>query len=171
MKLNTPGQRDGLMQLWLDGQLASERTGLDWRGTYTGHALNAVFLEAYWNEGSPVTQTRWLDNFVISTNPIGPVPPPADRPSCSAAPHRRSNAPSGKPRSPGRRARSSGVRSPSRDSDKVTVDATSGTFAGPLAGQDRLAGDAFTAVAFVDRTGWDRFLLVPVAPGFRTAAE
>jgi len=72
-KLNTPGQSDGLNQLWLDGKLEAERKNLDWRGSYTGHGINAVFLEAYWNSGSPVTQSRWLDNFVISTEPIGPV--------------------------------------------------------------------------------------------------
>jgi hypothetical protein len=72
-KLNTPGAKDGLFQLWIDGQLESERKNLDWRGTYKEHGLNAVFLEAYWNKGSPVTQCRWYDNFVISTRPIGPV--------------------------------------------------------------------------------------------------
>jgi hypothetical protein len=72
-KLNTPGQKDGLNQLWIDGQLEAERRNLDWRGSYTGHGINAVFLEAYWNSGSPVTQSRWIDNFVISTEPIGPV--------------------------------------------------------------------------------------------------
>jgi hypothetical protein len=72
-KLNTPGHRDGLNQLWIDGRLESERRNLDWRGTYDGYGINAVFLEAYWNRGSPVEQSRWIDNFVISTTPIGPV--------------------------------------------------------------------------------------------------
>jgi len=73
VKLNTPGEKDGLNQLWIDGRLEAERTGLDWRGSYTKHGVNAVFLEAYWNRGSPVDQSRWIDNFVISTQPIGPV--------------------------------------------------------------------------------------------------
>lgn len=73
VKLNTPGQKDGLNQLWIDGRLEAERKGLDWRGRYTGHGINAVFMETYWNKGSPVTQSRWIDNFVISTQPIGPV--------------------------------------------------------------------------------------------------
>ncbi|MFC1614357.1 hypothetical protein ACFL5K_03585 [Gemmatimonadota bacterium] len=75
-RLNTPGQKDGLFQLWIDGELASERLSLDWRGTYTGHGINAVFLETYWNSGSPVTQYRWYDNFVISTERIGPAVAP-----------------------------------------------------------------------------------------------
>ncbi len=73
VKLNTPGQRDGLNQLWIDGRLEAERRNLDWRGSYTSHGINAVFLEAYWNDGSPVDQSRWIDNFVISTQPIGPI--------------------------------------------------------------------------------------------------
>jgi hypothetical protein len=72
-KLNTPGGKDGLNQLWIDGGLESERRNLDWRGSYAEHGINAVFLEAYWNRGSPVDQCRWIDNFVISTSPIGPV--------------------------------------------------------------------------------------------------
>ncbi len=72
-KLNTPGERDGLNQLWIDGRLEAERRNLDWRGSYVDHGINAVFLEAYWNQGSPVDQSRWIDNFVISTEPIGPV--------------------------------------------------------------------------------------------------
>ena len=72
-KLNTPGQKDGVNRLWIDGRLEVERKNLDWRGSYTDHAINAVFLESYWNQGSPARQTRWVDNFVISTQPIGPV--------------------------------------------------------------------------------------------------
>ncbi len=73
VKLNTPGKNDGLAQLWIDGRLECERRNLNLRGTYTEHGINAIFLEAYWNEGSPVTQSLWYDNFVISTKPIGPV--------------------------------------------------------------------------------------------------
>jgi len=76
VKLNTPGAKDGLNQLWIDGRLEAERKNLDWRGGYTKHGVNAVFLETYWNKGSPVRQQRWIDNFVISTKPIGPVVSP-----------------------------------------------------------------------------------------------
>ena len=72
-KLNTPGEDDGVNQLWIDGKLEAERKNLNFRGSYTEHGINAVFLESYWNGGSVKTQGRWFDNFVISTNPIGPV--------------------------------------------------------------------------------------------------
>ncbi|NCP30417.1 MAG: hypothetical protein COZ06_18300 [Armatimonadetes bacterium CG_4_10_14_3_um_filter_66_18] len=73
LKLNTPGQKDGYAALWVDGRLDTERNGMDFRGTYADHTLNAVFLEAYWNQGSPADQYRWYDDFVVSTKPIGPL--------------------------------------------------------------------------------------------------
>lgn len=73
MKLNAPGKKDGEARLWVDGRLDAERKGMDFRGAYEGHGINAVFLEAYWNTMSPVEQSRWYDDFVVSTQPIGPV--------------------------------------------------------------------------------------------------
>lgn len=73
LKLNTPGRQDGAAALWVDGVLDAERSNLDYRSTYDAHAINAVYLEAYWNDGSPVDQRRWYDDFVVSTQPIGPV--------------------------------------------------------------------------------------------------
>ena len=73
LKLNTPGKKDGYAALWIDGRLDTERNSMDFRGTYTDHTINAIFLEAYWNQGSPVDQYRWYDDFVVSTKPIGPL--------------------------------------------------------------------------------------------------
>lgn len=77
-KLNTPGKSDGYTALWIDGIFQTERKNLNWRESYDGHGINAVFLEAYWNRGSPVDQSRYMDEFVISTKPIGPVTVPLD---------------------------------------------------------------------------------------------
>lgn len=85
-KLNTPGKADGVNQLWIDGRLEAERLKLNFRGKYTTHGINAVFLESYWNSGSPKTQGRWFENFVISTQPIGPVVCPAN-PTLYKAPY------------------------------------------------------------------------------------
>lgn len=75
VKLNSPGKKDGYAALWVDGRLDAERRNLDFRGNYqgVGSAVNAIFLEAYWNEGSPKDQYRWYDDFVVSTQPIGPI--------------------------------------------------------------------------------------------------
>jgi len=73
LKLNTPGKRDGYAALWVDGRLDTERRNMDFRGSYTEHQINAIFLESYWNEGAPVAQDRYYDDFVVSTEPIGPL--------------------------------------------------------------------------------------------------
>ena len=77
-KLNTPGQSDGYNCLWIDGIKQCERTNLDFRSSYTTKGINCLFLEAYWNSGSPVDQYRWYDDLVVSTKPIGPVYTPAN---------------------------------------------------------------------------------------------
>ena len=70
IKNNTPGQADGVLRVWADGELLVERTDVDLRG-HTDGDLNEVMLDAYWNEGSPRAQSRFYDNFVISTARIG----------------------------------------------------------------------------------------------------
>ena len=140
-KLNAPGQKDGVNRLWIDGRLEAQRAGLDWRGSYTGHSINAVFLEAYWNQGSPVSQTRWLDNFVISTKPIGPVVCPAN-PVLVKTPHR------GTGKAPAWEAQLAAdaegkqviwKSNPVMDNNKVRVDSATGKFVGPLEGKSELA--------------------------------
>jgi hypothetical protein len=142
-KLNTPGKKDGLNQLWIDGRLEAERKNLDWRGSYDRHGINAVFLETYWNKGSPVTQSRWSDNFVISTRPIGPVVCPRS-PVLIKTPYR----------GPGKQqgwkveiaADDTGKTIVWRskllaDPQRVKVGSDTGQFVGLLEGRDRLAVD------------------------------
>ncbi len=73
VKLNTPGKHDGVFELWVDGKPEASRTDLDWHGEWTDYGINAVFLENQENNGSIQRQARWFDEFVISTQPIGPV--------------------------------------------------------------------------------------------------
>lgn len=70
-RLNSAGQADGLFESWVDGQPDALREGLNWVGNYTAYGINAVFIENYWNAGSPVSQERYLDNLVVSTQRIG----------------------------------------------------------------------------------------------------
>lgn len=147
LKLNAPGKQDGEAHLWVDGRLDAERAGMDFRGTYTGHAINAVFLEAYWNGGSPVEQKRWYDDFVVSTKPIGPVVAAANpvllkRPSDGATAWQvevRPNRAGSKTVWEGRSSPAGG-----RD-DRLTVDAATGTFAGELAGKASLPPGEYVA--------------------------
>jgi len=70
-RLNDPGQSNGVFELWIDDWLEARRGGLNWIGASDPYGINTVFLENYWNAGSPVTQRRYLDNFVVSTARIG----------------------------------------------------------------------------------------------------
>lgn len=140
-KLNTPGQKDGLNQLWIDGRLEAERRDLDWRGTYDRHGINAVFLESYWNDGSPVDQSRWIDNFVIAAEPIGPI-------VCPRNPELiRTSAPETPPGGSWHVEVATFSDSPDvvwtsrpiESGDRVRVDSQTGSFVGELADHDRLA--------------------------------
>ncbi len=77
VKLNTPGQSDGLYRFWADDEMIVERTGVDLRGD-TQDKINEVMLDTYWNGGSPKAQSRYYDDFVIATERIGPDAPSAD---------------------------------------------------------------------------------------------
>jgi hypothetical protein len=77
VKLNTPGSSDGVHKVWINGILDINKTGLNWRGSYTTYGINAIQLESYWNGGALATQARYYDNFVISTQRIGFIDTPA----------------------------------------------------------------------------------------------
>lgn len=71
VRLNDPGQPNGVFRLWIDDTLDAEKTGLNWVGNYDAYGINVVFLENYWNNGSPQAQERYFDDFVVSTERIG----------------------------------------------------------------------------------------------------
>src|SRR6185369_486590 len=85
VKLNDAGQSNALDEMYVNGRLSARKTGFNWVGNYSAYGINAVFLEQYWNGGAPANESRDLDNFVVSTAPIGcgssgsttsPTPPP-----------------------------------------------------------------------------------------------
>ena len=71
VRLNTPGDADGVFEFWIDGVSESTRSDLDWRGTWTDYGINAVFFENYWNAGAPREERRWFDDVAIGTVRIG----------------------------------------------------------------------------------------------------
>ncbi|VAW48105.1 hypothetical protein MNBD_GAMMA03-913 [hydrothermal vent metagenome] len=75
IKLNTPGSNDGIFEFWIDEVFQKGSYDLNWHDTWNSDPenlkINAIFIENYWNSGSPVAQERYMDNFVISTSPIG----------------------------------------------------------------------------------------------------
>ena len=74
-KINTIGANDGIFEFWINDTLQAGSYNLNWHGDWNADSLNyfinAIFIENYWNSGSPVAQERYLDNFVISTDRIG----------------------------------------------------------------------------------------------------
>jgi P pilus assembly chaperone PapD len=81
VKLNDAGQANGIEECWIDGVLDARRDNLDFVTSYTAYAINAVLIENYWDDGAPALLERYIDNFVVSTQPIGewtgggPTPP------------------------------------------------------------------------------------------------
>lgn len=73
VKLNDAGQSNGIFEFWINGQIQATRSDLNWIGSYSAYGINVVFFENYWNAGSPQAQSRYFDNLVISTQPIGCV--------------------------------------------------------------------------------------------------
>jgi hypothetical protein len=84
MKLNTPGQSDGVFAYWVNDNLEAQSTNLNWRGSYTGYGINAILMENYRSITAAQSQDRYLDNLVVSTQRIG----------CSATAQVRPNPPS-----------------------------------------------------------------------------
>lgn len=71
VKLNDPGQKNGVQEFWIDGNLEARLINLDFVSTYNAYAINAIFFENYWNSGSVKLQERYFDNIVVSTERIG----------------------------------------------------------------------------------------------------
>ncbi len=71
VRLNDAGAANGVQEFWIDEVLEARRDGLDFVGTYSDYAINAVFFENYWNDGSIQEQERYFDRIVISTEYVG----------------------------------------------------------------------------------------------------
>ena len=71
VRLNDAGQSNGVFELWIDDVKEATRTGLNWIGSYEEYGINAVFVENYWNDRSPVEQERYIDRLVVSTVRVG----------------------------------------------------------------------------------------------------
>ena len=78
VRLNTPGQSNGLFEFWIDGELEARVTDIDWHSTWnldpSTYKINVVFFENWWTSGAPADQEHYWDNLVISTTRIGQGP-------------------------------------------------------------------------------------------------
>ena len=74
VQANTPGQRDGRMAVWLDGELVADFPGLRLRDVPT-LKIDRFVLSLYLgtNPNGPVR--KWYDNVVAAKSYIGPIAP------------------------------------------------------------------------------------------------
>jgi uncharacterized protein YjdB len=70
-RMNDAGASNGVMQLYVNDQLQAQNTTMNWVGDFNAYGFNVVMLENYWNTGAVATENRDMDNFVVSTQPIG----------------------------------------------------------------------------------------------------
>lgn len=70
VKMNTIGQRDGELKVWVNGNLEFSRTNMRWR-TISPLAINVVSDLVY--NGIPKNQAIWFDNRAIARKYIGPA--------------------------------------------------------------------------------------------------
>lgn len=75
IKLNSLGQTDGNFKMWINDSLEAERSNLNWRSSFDTYGINAIFLENYKGGGSSNDQSRYIDNFIVSTERIGCASP------------------------------------------------------------------------------------------------
>jgi hypothetical protein len=73
VRLNTPGESDGILRGWVDGELAFEKTDVRFRSVAT-LKIEAVWINVYLGGTWAAEQDHhlYLDEIVISKQPIGP---------------------------------------------------------------------------------------------------
>jgi len=74
LRLNTPGERDGILKAWVDGRLAFEKTDIRFR------LVDRLKIEQIWmnvyhggRKPSPHDQHLFVDNVVVAKQYIGPM--------------------------------------------------------------------------------------------------
>lgn len=74
VKVNTPGQANGELELWVDDVAKMLHTNVQLLNTNQTGGLNAIIHTGTWGGGGgtiPSTQYWWIDHTVISTTRIG----------------------------------------------------------------------------------------------------
>jgi len=74
LKLNTPGEKDGVLRAWVDGRLAFEKTDIRFRHV-DKLRIEQIWMNVYHGgtKPSPYDQHLFVDNVVIARKYIGPM--------------------------------------------------------------------------------------------------
>ncbi len=71
MRANTPGENDGVMAYWINGEPGHERSDMNWRST-SDLGLNYAIVQHFIASGdTDHSQRVWFDDVVVSTERIG----------------------------------------------------------------------------------------------------
>lgn len=74
LKLNTPGENDGILRGWVDGRLVYERIDWRWRDVNTLKIEQAWMNFYHGGTATPPTDLHlYIDNVVVATEYIGPM--------------------------------------------------------------------------------------------------
>lgn len=74
VKMNSPGEADGILRAWVDGKLAYEKTDVVYR-TVPDLKIESVWMNVYHGgtEDAPSDLSLFIDNVVVARSYIGPV--------------------------------------------------------------------------------------------------
>jgi hypothetical protein len=72
VKANTPGERDGRIAFWLDGELIADFLNIRLRDT-TDLEIDRVSIDLHIKNNTLGIAKKWYDNVVIATSYIGPM--------------------------------------------------------------------------------------------------
>lgn len=72
VKLNTPGQRDGRVALWIDGVVVADFQNVRFRDVDT-LKIDQIQLELHAKSNASSADRKWYDNVVVATSYIGPM--------------------------------------------------------------------------------------------------
>ncbi|HSW56349.1 MAG TPA: T9SS type A sorting domain-containing protein [Ignavibacteriaceae bacterium] len=72
VKANTPGERDGRIAFWLDGELIADFLNIRLRDT-TDLKIDRVSVDLHIKNNIMSVAKKWYDNVVIATSYIGPM--------------------------------------------------------------------------------------------------
>lgn len=65
---NGRGLRDGIARYWLDGELLIDQSTVLFRtGAHADMKFNQLLIAPYIGDGSPVSQTMWIDELTLAT--------------------------------------------------------------------------------------------------------
>lgn len=76
VKLNTPGQNDGVVKVWIDGQPVMHKTDINFRNAGNDHIkIESAWLDVYHGGTAYADRTIrvFIDNMVVATDYIGPT--------------------------------------------------------------------------------------------------